>query len=320
MITFGPVPSRRLGRSLGIANVPPKTCSYSCIYCQVGPKPDKQMTPRPFYAPEEVAQAVEAHIRLVTAAGEMIDYLTFVPDGEPTLDVNLGRSIRLLRGLGIPVAVISNASLLWQEPVRESLQEADWVSLKVDSVHEPAWRRVNRPHPELRLETVLEGLSAFARMYRGTLTSETMLVEGVNDSDERVDEVARYIATLRPAASYLLVPIRPPAVESVRAPGEERLNRAFQVFSEAGLKTECLTGFEGDAFSSTGDARRDLLSITAVHPMREESVRELLGKTGSDWTVVQALLNDGSLRQCRYQDRTFYVRAYPRVAEAARAT
>lgn len=317
MITFGPVPSRRLGRSLGIANVPPKTCSYSCIYCQVGPKPDKQIAPRPFYAPEEIAQAVESHIRSLSSADETIDYLTFVPDGEPTLDANLGSSIRELRRFGIRIAVISNASLAWREDVREALALADWVSLKVDTVHEPTWRRVNRPHHALQLDTVLDGLRVFSRGYAGVLTSESLLVDGVNSADERVAEVADFLRELQPAKAYLSIPIRPPAVGEVRPPDEDCLNRACQLIAGSGIDVEYLTGYEGNAFASTGDPQRDLLSITAVHPLREDAVVELLSRTGSEWGVVQALLERGLLRACGYQGRIFYVRAYPRVREAA---
>lgn len=112
MIAFGPVPSRRLGQSLGINNIPPKSCSYSCVYCQVGPTRETESAPRAFHPPEEIARAVTARVRAVERAGERIDYLTFVPDGEPTLDANLREAVSLLRPLGYPVAVITNASLV----------------------------------------------------------------------------------------------------------------------------------------------------------------------------------------------------------------
>ena len=111
MLVFGPVPSRRLGRSLGINNIPPKACSYSCIYCQVGPTRAAEIIPRVFYAPQRIRREVEARLAQVRERGEAVDYLTFVPDGEPTLDVNLGETIGLLRPLDVPIAVISNASV-----------------------------------------------------------------------------------------------------------------------------------------------------------------------------------------------------------------
>jgi wyosine [tRNA(Phe)-imidazoG37] synthetase (radical SAM superfamily) len=161
-IVFGPVPSRRLGRSLGIDNIPPKVCSYSCAYCQVGPTADRDIRPRAFYPPGEIVAAVAERVALSASRGERIDHLTVVPDGEPTLDAHLGEVLQGLRPLGIPTAVISNGSLWWQPGVRDALREADWVSAKVDAVTEGTWRRINRPDPRLRLETVLEGVATFA--------------------------------------------------------------------------------------------------------------------------------------------------------------
>ena len=123
-IAFGPVPSRRLGRSLGINNIPPKHCSYSCIYCQVGPPAAQEVTPREFYSLQEIRCQVEQRLQAVRARGEAVDCLTFVPDGEPTLDSQLGKAIDSLRDLGLPIAVISNATLIGREDVRAVLNRA----------------------------------------------------------------------------------------------------------------------------------------------------------------------------------------------------
>jgi len=157
MIAFGPVPSRRLGRSLGINNIPPKVCTYSCVYCQLGRTIKMQVERRAFYEPEDILRDVQDKVEKAREAGESVDYLTFVPDGEPTLDINLGREIELLRPLGIKIAVITNSSLIWREDVREALMKADWVSLKMDSVREEVWRRINRPHGSLQLTSILDG-------------------------------------------------------------------------------------------------------------------------------------------------------------------
>jgi wyosine [tRNA(Phe)-imidazoG37] synthetase (radical SAM superfamily) len=143
MIAFGPVPSRRLGRSLGINNIPPKACTYSCVYCQLGRTDKMWARRRVFFALSEVVEAVAAKVREVQARGEGIDYLTFVPDGEPTLDVHLGPEIRGLRPQGHKIAVISNASLIHQADVRSELARAGWVSLKIDATDERIWRRID---------------------------------------------------------------------------------------------------------------------------------------------------------------------------------
>jgi wyosine [tRNA(Phe)-imidazoG37] synthetase (radical SAM superfamily) len=308
MIAFGPVPSRRLGRSLGINNIPPKTCTYACVYCQLGRTIKMQAERRTFYEPEKILKDVEDKTAAADAAGERIDYLTFVPDGEPTLDVNLGREIELLRPLGFRIAVITNASLIWREDVREALMQADWVSLKVDSLVGETWRRIDRPHGKLELRSIIEGALEFAWAYCGQLVTETMLVEGVNDGAEQFREVAGFLARLKPATAYLAVPTRPPAENWVRSPKEAVINRAYQIFSEKLDQVELLIGYEGNAFASTGDVEENLLSITAVHPMREDAVNQLLTRAGSDWSVVHKLIADGQLVAETYGEQEFYLR------------
>ena len=308
MKAFGPVPSRRLGRSLGINNIPPKVCTYSCVYCQLGRTIKMQIERRAFYQPEEILRDVEEKVRNAREVGESIDYLTFVPDGEPTLDVGLGQEIELLKPLGINIAVITNASLIWREDVKEDLRRADWVSLKVDSVSEDVWRRINRPHRALQLASILEGMLEFARAYEGELATETMLVEGVNDGDEHVREVADFLAELRPARAYLSIPTRPPAEEWAQPPNEKVINRAYQILGDRVDHVEYLIGYEGNAFAFTGNAEEDLLSITAVHPMREEAVKEFLARARADWSIVRKLIEQGQLVESKYDGLTFYIR------------
>jgi wyosine [tRNA(Phe)-imidazoG37] synthetase (radical SAM superfamily) len=308
MIAFGPVPSRRLGRSLGINNIPPKVCTYSCVYCQVGRTTRKQVDRHAFYEPEEILNDVRDKLERARKVGESIDYLTFVPDGEPTLDTNLGREIELLRPLGMKIAVITNASLIWREDVRENLLKSDWTSLKVDSTEQETWTRINRPHRTLQLAPILEGMLQFAKAYGGELATETMLVEGVNDSDDHIKRVSEFLASLRPGKAYFSIPTRPPAEGWVRPPSEEVLNRAYQILSERIGQVEYLIGYEGNAFASTGNVEDDLLDITAVHPMREEAVRELLARAGADWSVVRKLIARGQLIDTGYEGERFYTR------------
>ena len=308
MIAFGPVPSRRLGRSLGINHIPLKVCTYSCIYCQVG-RTDRMTVARgPHYEPEEILRNLCDKITRTSNPGETIDFLTLVPDGEPTLDINLGRVIDLIKPFGIRIAVITNASLIWREDVREELLKADWVSLKIDAVRERAWRRINRPHGTLRLDSILDGALAFARSYGGELVTETMLVKNVNDHPDHVGQIAKFLSHLRPARAYLSVPTRPPAELWVRSPDEETVNQAYQILSQEVDRVETLLGYEGNAFAFTGNVQEDLLSITAVHPMREEAVSKLLSRAGSDWLVVRELIAQDQLVETEFDGHKFYMR------------
>jgi wyosine [tRNA(Phe)-imidazoG37] synthetase (radical SAM superfamily) len=309
MIAFGPVPSRRLGRSLGINNIPPKSCSYSCIYCQVGPTVCQEIEPRVFFEPEIILQTVTSKVNAAQSAGEKIDYLTFVPDGEPTLDINLGKTIDLLQPLGIKIAIISNASLVWREDVRQILNKADWVSLKVDAVDEKIWRQINQPHPELQLPEILQGIECFAKNYQGELATETMLVAGINDKPALLSRVSEFLVRCEPHIVYLAAPIRPPAQHNVHVPSEDTIVQSYEILNENLENVQYLIGYEGDSFSSTGDPVRDLLAITAVHPMREEAVRQFLSKADRDWSLIQELLDQGKIREVYFAGNRFYVRA-----------
>jgi wyosine [tRNA(Phe)-imidazoG37] synthetase (radical SAM superfamily) len=311
MIAFGPVPSRRLGQSLGVNNIPPKMCTYSCVYCQLGRTANIRFNPEYLYDPDDILQEVEEKIEKVKKTGKNIDYLTFVPDGEPTLDKNLGKEIDLLKQTSIKIAVITNSSLLWRKEVRKHIAKADWVSVKVDAVTENVWRKINRPHKDLECDMVLQGLITFSRMYTGELTTETMLVEGLNDSNEELEMVADFVAGLHPAKSYISIPIRPPAESWALPASEQGITKAYQLFTERSVGVECLTGYEGNAFAFTGDVKEDILSITSVHPMREESVTRFLEKAGAGWDAIEKLLCEGSLVEVMYRDKKFYIRKLP---------
>lgn len=309
---FGPVPSRRLGRSLGINNIPPKICSYACIYCQLGNALGMTDHRQEFFDPQELAQEVSEKVKTLTANQETVDYLTVVPDGEPTLDLNLGKLLKLLKPLGVKLAVISNASLIHLSEVREDLAHADWVSLKVDSTLPEIWKAVNRPHGKVQLNQIKEGIQQFTEEYQGILVTETMLVRNVNDREENISTTANFLGKINPAAAYLGIPTRPPAEDYVSPPTEEQLNHAFQIFLESGLHAEYLIGYEGNEFSSTGDLETDILSITSVHPMREDAVAATLSEAGEDFSIIERLIKEKKLAESTYQGKRYYLRKFSR--------
>jgi len=310
---FGPVPSRRLGKSLGINNIPAKTCSYSCVYCQLGRTIKMTADRQAFYEPEDISKDVRRKVDGATLRNERIDYLTFVPDGEPTLDINISKEISSLKRIGIPIAVITNASLLWRKDVKKDLLEADFVSLKVDAVNETLWKRINRPHKDLKLDTVLKGVQEFAEEFKGTVVTETMLIDdmGYGDEFKRIAEFLTKLEKLNKA--YIAIPTRPPAEKWVKPANEKDINTAFQVFSEklGTGKVEYLIGYEGNAFAFTGNVEEDLLSITAVHPMRKEAVEEFLKKACANWGAIEKLLEEDKLVELEYEGNKYYMRKLP---------
>jgi len=305
---YGPVPSRRLGKSLGINNIPAKVCTYACAYCQVGKTTKMPVERQTYYEPEDIFANVKILLENVRRKGEQVDFLTFVPDGEPTLDSNLGREISMLKTLNLPVGVITNSSLIFRDDVKDALSRANWVSLKIDSVNETTWRIINHPNRALVLQQIMDGILEFAQHYTGQLVTETMLVNAQNDSREQIDRLAEFMAQLPNITAYLSVPIRPPAQKWVQPPTEEALIQAYQIFSSKIQNVKLIIGNEGNAFGFSGNVEADLLNITAVHPMRAEAVAELLSKAKSDWAIVEHLIENELLVKKEYQGKTFYAR------------
>jgi wyosine [tRNA(Phe)-imidazoG37] synthetase (radical SAM superfamily) len=312
-LAFGPVPSRRLGRSLGINNIPPKTCSYSCIYCQLGKTNNLTIDRKAFYKPEYLSRAVRRRIDKATVRKERIDYLTFVSDGEPTLDLNIAKEITFLKQTGLPIAVITNASLLWRDDVKEDLRKVDFISLKIDAVSEDLWRKMNRPQKDLRLNIILQGIREFTEEFQGIVASETMLIGNI-DYRHELEKIAEFLTELKKLTkAYLAIPTRPPTENWVRRAKEHHMNAAFQAFSKklGANRVEYLIGYEGNAFTSTGNVEEDLLSITAVHPMRKEAIEAFLKKDSTNWRVIERLLEENKLIELEYEGNAYFMRRLP---------
>lgn len=308
MITFGPVPSRRLGYSLGINHIFPKHCTYACVYCQVGKTTNMELTRREFFPVSQIVNEVEAAIARTTERDRSIDFLTLVPDGEPTLDLNLGILIRELKKFLIPVAVITNSSLIDRPDVQDELMLADWVSVKVDTLEEDSWRKINRPHHSLSLIAILNGILSFRQKFTGELVTETMLVSGINDNEESILSLSGFLAELQPFKSYLSIPTRPPAESWVRPPDAEVLQQLLQVIERRCSFFDLLIESEGDDFVSTGNLAEDILGITAVHPMRESTLRKLVEEVNGDWNLIESLIMSGQLFRLTYLGDIFYTR------------
>jgi len=308
MIVYGPIPSRRLGKSMGINNIPPKICTYSCIYCQLGRTLNMQFERKAFYKVEEIFKDVKNKVNLTLNKKEPIDYLTFVSDGEPTLDINLGKEIERAKSLGIKVAVITNSSLIWRDDVRDDLSKADWVSVKIDAISQDIWRRINRAHKFFKIEKILQGISKFSMTFKGELATETMIIKNVNNSKDEIKKISDFIKKLHPKKSYLSIPTRPPAEKWAEPADEIDINNTYQIFDERGINTELLTGYEGNAFAFTGEVKEDLLSIMSVHPMRKEGVKKFLSKAKTDWSIIEKLIKEGKLVEVDYRGNKFYIR------------
>jgi len=197
---------------------------------------------------------------------------------------------------------------LKERDVREDLYGADWISVKIDAMSYEIWRRINKPHKVFKLYKILEGILEFSKNFRGELNTESMLIRNLNDSEEEIEKIANMITKIGSTKSYISIPTRPPTEAWVKPPGEEMINKAYQIFSKNFIDTEYLIGYEGNAFAFTGNVEKDLLGITAVHPMRKDGVEQYLSKAGSNWEAVEKLVKNNKLKEVRYRDKTFYLR------------
>jgi len=308
-LIFGPIPSRRLGRSIGVNNIPHKVCSYSCAYCQVGKAIKMQVERQEFYPPDLIVSQVKQKLESLSVA-DLPDYITLVPDGEPTLDINLGELIRGLKTFGLPVAVITNSSLLENKDVQADLSQANYISFKTDTTNPTVWKKINKPHKSLNLDSILKAILHFSAQYQGLLVTETMLIKGINDSREYVEPVANFLREVKPDFAYIAIPTRPTAYERTYPPDEAAVAVAYEIFNRYKLNTELLTGYEGNAFASSGNFEDDMLSITAVHPMRKDAVMELMSKSNATNTDLNKLIEEGRLRKVDYNDQEYFLRKF----------
>jgi wyosine [tRNA(Phe)-imidazoG37] synthetase (radical SAM superfamily) len=284
---FGPVPSRRLGQSLGIDTIPLKTCNWNCVYCQLGRTRRLVNERREYYSCAEIlAEVWEA---LEANQPGAIDWVTFVGSGEPLLHSGMGRLIEQVKGMtDLSVAVITNGSLLYKSEVRQELARADAVLPSLDAGSSRLYLRINRPHPSLTFERLLDGLIAFRDDYRGKLWVEVMMVSGMNDSTEALEDIASVLQRIQPDVVHLTLPTRAPAEDWVQPSGEESVLRALAILSKKARVTHPSAGsFDLRQAKNVVEA---VIGIITRHPMRQDELECALARWGAE--DVQAALSE----------------------------
>jgi wyosine [tRNA(Phe)-imidazoG37] synthetase (radical SAM superfamily) len=266
---YGPVPSRRLGRSLGIDPIPSKTCNFQCVYCQLG-KTTNFTNVRKNYLPknEIIAEMKEA----IKQNEEKFDYITFVGSGEPTLYKDLKELILKAKEFSNrPICVITNGGLMYDEQVRATLMLADVVLPSLDAGNEKTFIKINRPHPSIKYNAVIQGFIDFNKSFTGKFWIEVMIMKGINDSKEELLLIKEQIDLIIPERIDINVPIRPPTENWVKIPDKSVisvLNEVFYEYNNINFPEIGKFGF----YSS--DFEKELLSIIERHPMRQEQILE----------------------------------------------
>ncbi len=272
---FGPVPSRRLGQSLGIDTIPLKTCNWNCVYCQLGRSVPLTNERRDYVPVQDILFEVEQALR--SREKGRIDWVTFVGSGEPTLHSRFGELIRCVKALTtLPVAVITNGSLLFKPEVREELSAADAVLPTLDAGTVELYRQINRPHPQITFERLVGGLVAFREVYRGKIWVEVMLVRGLNDTSQTLEDIAKVLQRVKPDAVHINLPTRPPAETWVQPPDSEGLMRALSIL---GNIAEVVHPAEGSFdLSSDENIVEAVIAIITRHPMRQDELERTLAR------------------------------------------
>ena len=260
---FGPVPSRRLGRSLGIDLVPFKTCSYDCIYCQLSQTTDSLLKPKEWVPLDEVLA------ELKTKLASQPDYITLSGSGEPTLYSRIGELISGIKAITqIPVAVITNGSLLWDKTIRTQLAKADLVIPSLDAGDEAMFRAINRPNPAITFEKMLQGLIDLRKEFQGQYWLEVMLLANYNATEKEVQKIAKCAKFIKPDRVQLNTATRPPTEDYALAVSRPQLIEFSKMFDPP---AEVIADFKSPVQQSKSYKFKDIksasLSLKAVLQM-----------------------------------------------------
>ncbi len=299
---FGPVPSRRLGQSLGVDIIPSKLCTLDCVYCEVGATDKRGLARREYYPVEKIVAEVGEAIRLYPH----LDHITISGSGEPTLHSGLGRIIRGIKMLTeVPVAVLTNGTLMTDAEVRRDLVEADIVSPSLDAASQEVFNAVDRPHPDLRIEKIIDGLAAFRSEFAGQIWLEILFVRGMNDSNEEVLRLKQAIERISPDRIQLNTVVRPPA-EPTALPVTER--RLKEICALLGGNCEVIGVYHEKTVTAEQhvDAER-VVALLRRRGMRLEEMADALEMHRADVAhLLTEFVAHGTVVKQVYEGETFY--------------
>jgi wyosine [tRNA(Phe)-imidazoG37] synthetase (radical SAM superfamily) len=301
--TFGPVPSRRLGRSLGIDLVPFKTCSYDCIYCQLGRTTNKTINRDEYYPVKDIIRGVKDKLRKISRP----DYITLSGSGEPTLYSHIGNIIHKIKDItDIPVAVLTNGSLFWIDEVRNAVLDADLIIPSLDAGNEDTFVYVNRPHEDISFKKMADGLRSLRETYKGLIWLEVFLVSSVTDKETEILKIKSWTDRINPERIQLNTAVRTPAEDFVRTVSKERMEEIAGFF---GPHCEVIADYSKvhdlSEFHSTRD---DVLELLKRRPCSIDDISGGLDLHRNETIkYVQELLDQNLIRMEKRGDKALYI-------------
>lgn len=300
---FGPVPSRRLGRSLGVDLVPYKTCTFDCIYCDLGRTTHKTTFRESYVKPEEIRRELEL---VLPTLSKKPNYITLSGSGEPTLNQNIGDIIHAIKDLtSIPLAVLTNGSLLSIEEIRRELIEADVVLPTLDAVNDVTFQCLNRPPPLLKIEEIISGLIQFRKQYRGQIWLEVVFCRGINDDRGEIEKLKGVIERIQPDRVQLNTPVRPPAEEFAYPLTTDQLE---EIRKKLGDKAEIISEFAaplGEEVNSVKDT--EILNLIKRRPCTTEDISKALGLRMDEVVKhLDQLRKTGTIRYRMYDHHCYF--------------
>jgi len=299
---YGPVPSRRLGLSLGVDIIPFKICSLDCIYCQLGPTTTKTIEIKDYFSEREIISQIKKRIE----TAPRIDYITFSGSGEPTLNAKIGTLIKeIKKSTDIPVAVLTNSTLLYKEKVRGSLKEADLVVPSLDAATQDVFEKINRPHPSLKIEKIIGGIKIFRKEFKGDIWLEIILVKGINDSDAHVKALKKAIDEIKPEKVQLNTVIRPP---SEKYPHPLTRKEMEKIKNTLGKNCEIVAYFKRKELTPEEENLHNIiLDMIYRRPVTVKDISDSLGKHKNEiLKYIDMLKRDGKIKAVTYENKDYY--------------
>ncbi|MGA2514953.1 MAG: radical SAM protein [Thermodesulfobacteriota bacterium] len=300
---YGPVPSRRLGRSLGIDLVPHKICTYDCIYCQIGNTTEKTLVRKEYAPVKEILEEVRSFLK---EGSSSVDHLSLSGSGEPTLHSQIRSVIEGIKALtSIPIAVITNGSLLYDKEVRQDLLRADIVLPSLDAVSAEVFMKINRPHPGISVEKVIEGLVEFRKAFKGQIWLEILFCKGVNDSKEELVRMKKVIDRIQPDLIHLNTVVRPPS-EKLAVPLNQKEMEEIKAFF--GKSASIISEFDRHPpMVSERDINQEILEILKRRPLSASDLSKGMGISKDELDrYIKPLVEEGKIQSRLFGDSIYY--------------